>query len=202
MERKYSANLTGARFLFYEMKKVIKLLSKGMHDKEVRELVFGENLFQYKLKSAIARAFPSVLRRAKSLPEELRDLVLNDSIQNAKLINLVSIMNDDFLFETFMYEVVGTKYKENDLLLGKKEVNLFFTQKSEQNKKVASYTAATLNKLRQVYLRILVEAGLLSSKKDGELIKICMDEELKTMLLANGYKKFVNMFEENIYVKY
>jgi len=195
MERKYSANLTGAWFLFYEIKQVIKLLNKEMTDKEIRMKVMEENLFQYKSKSSIIRVFPSVIRRAKSLNIELRNLIITESIENGKLINLLSIMNDDLLFETFMNEIIKVKYREKDILLTKKDINLYFMQKAEQNEKVASYTNATLNKLRQVYLKILVETGLLTSTRDEELIKIFIDNQIRTILISNGYEKFVNIFE-------
>lgn len=194
IKRQYNANLTGAWFLFYEIKQVIELLNKGITDKEIKTKVIEENLFQHKSKSSLIRAFPSVLRRAKSLNIELRKLLLMESLQNAKLINLISIMNDDLLFETFIYEIVKSKYEVGDMSLDKKDVNLYFMHKAEQNERVEAYTDATLNKLRQVYLKILSEAGLLSNK-NNELIRNFIDEEVKSILTLNGYKKFISIFE-------
>ena len=45
-EMKYSANLTGAAFMFFEFKKVV-LLKKQFTDKEIRKKIIDDNIFQY-----------------------------------------------------------------------------------------------------------------------------------------------------------
>jgi|LSQX01.2.fsa_nt_gb hypothetical protein len=193
--REYRANLTGAWFLFYEIKQVIKLIQKGMTDKEIKQVVFEENLFQYDKKSSITRAFPSVLRRARLLSDELRKVVIEGSMENSKLVNLLAITLDDLLFEEFMQEVIREKYHNNDLILEKKDVNVFFTHKAEQSEKVRSFSVATVNKLRQVYFKILVESGVLSDVKTGELNRIYLDEHLKLLLKENDNHEFIKIFE-------
>lgn len=193
--REYRANLTGAWFLFYEIKQVIKLIQKGMTDKEIKQVVFEENLFQYDKKSSITRAFPSVLRRARLLSDELRKVVIEGSMENSKLVNLLAITLDDLLFEEFMQEVIREKYHNNDLILEKKDVNVFFTHKAEQSEKVRSFSVATVNKLRQVYFKIFVESGVLSDVKTGELNRIYLDEHLKLLLKENDNHEFIKIFE-------
>lgn len=63
----YSANLTGAWFLFYEIKQIAKLIEAGLPVGDIKKKVLEENLFQHKSKSSIIRAYPSVLRRAELL---------------------------------------------------------------------------------------------------------------------------------------
>ena len=46
METKY-ATYTGDQFLFFELKEVLKLKKQGLDDKQIREKVKSENLFQY-----------------------------------------------------------------------------------------------------------------------------------------------------------
>lgn len=195
MDRVYRANLTGAWFLFYEIKQVIKLIQKGMTDREIKQVVFEENLFQYDKKSSITRAFPSVLRRARLLNDQLRRIVIEGSIENAKLINLLAITLDDLLFDEFMHEVIKEKYHNSDLVLEKKDINLFFTYKAEQSEKVRSFSVATVNKLRQVYLKILVESGILTDTKSGELNRIYLDDFLKSILIENNNHEFIKIFE-------
>lgn len=193
--RVYRANLTGAWFLFYEIKQVIKLIKKDMTDKEIKQAVFEENLFQHDKQSSVTRAFPSVLRRARLLSDELREIVIEGSMENAKLINLLAITKDDLLFEEFMNEVIKDKYLNNDLILEKKDVNVFFTHKAEQNEKVGSFTDGTINKLRQVYFKILMESGVLSNVKSGELNRIYLEEYLKSLLRDNDNHEFIKIFE-------
>ena len=53
METKY-ATYTGDQFLFFELKEVLKLKKQGLDDKQIREKVKSENLFQYTSSSSVA----------------------------------------------------------------------------------------------------------------------------------------------------
>lgn len=191
----YSGNLTGAWFLFYEIKQIAKLIEAGLSVEDIKKKVFEENLFQHKTKSSISRAYPSVLRRAKLLNPELRKLLIESSVEDGKLINLYAISEDDLLFKEFLLEIIKDKYKSHLLLLEKRDVNMYFTHKAEQNEKVATFTDATVNKLRQVYLRILTEVGILANPKRGELNLIFIEEGIRDAIIKNGGISFVKIFE-------
>ena len=191
----YSGNLTGAWFLFYEIKQVAKLLEAGMPVHDIKKKVFEENLFQHKTKSSISRAYPSVLRRAELLNTELRKLLIESSVEDGKLINLYAISEDDLLFNEFLLEVIKDKYESHHLLLEKRDVNMYFTHKAEQNEKVTGFTDTTVNKLRQVYLRILTEAGVLENPKSGEMNRIFIETGIQEAIIKNGGISFVKIFE-------
>lgn len=191
----YSANLTGAWFLFYEIKQVAKLIESGLTKIEIKEKVIEGNLFQHKRRSSISRAFPSVLRRAELLGSDLRKFLIDGSIEDGKLINLYAIAEEDLLFGEFLNEIIKEKYESNHLLLEKRDVNMYFTHKAEQNERVAGFTDATMNKLRQVYLKVLMEAGILTSLKTGEMNRIYFDAEVKDTFINNGAIGFVRIFE-------
>ncbi|WP_010247745.1 DUF1819 family protein [Acetivibrio cellulolyticus] len=191
----YSANLTGAWFLFYEIKQIAKLIEAGLPVEDIKKKVFEENLFQHKTKSSIIRAYPSVLRRAKLLSTGLRKLLIESSVEDGKLINLYAISEDDLLFNEFLLEILKDKYESNHLLLEKRDVNMYFTHKAEQNEKVAAFTDATVNKLRQVYLRILTEVGILANPKSGELNRIFVEAGIRDAIVKNGGSSFVKIFE-------
>lgn len=194
-EKKYSANLTGAWFLFYEIKQVIKLMEQNLSEKEIKSKIKEENLFQHKKISSLTRALPTVYRRAAALPDCLKKLILEESINNAKLINLYAIMEEDLLFKEFMLEMIKEKYITNNLFIERKDINSFFTEKAEQNQGFSKYTEATVNKLRQVYLRILMDAEVLKDLKTGELNRILLDPYLKGVFENNNGEEFVNIFK-------
>lgn len=192
---KYSANLTGAWFLFYEIKQVIGLMNNGIDEKEIKKKVIEKNLFQHKTKSSLLRVLPTVLRRANLLGEDLRNIILKDTLSNAKLINLYAIMRDDLLFNEFMHEVMKEKYASNILMIEKRDINAFFTHKAEQDEKMAGFSTGTINKLRQVYFKILIEAGIIKDIKSGELNRIYFDPSLKELLNENNGEDFINIFQ-------
>lgn len=194
-EKKYSANLTGAWFLLFELKQVARLIDQGLTEKEIKSRVIDENLFQHVKLSSVRRALPTVYRRASLLAEDLRKMLLDGLIANDKLINLYAIMEEDLLFKDFMIEVIGEKYKSNNLLLERKDINSFFIQKREQNQGFSNYKEPTLNKLRQVFQRILIDAEVLKDLKTGELNRIVIDPHLDRVLEDNNATDFINIFK-------
>jgi len=195
-ELEYSATLTGASFMFYEFKQVVSLRFKGVNEQEIRLKVLSENLFQYQVSSSLKRSLPSVLRRVNILDEMLCQMVLEQSMDAGKLINLYAIMKTDRLFFEFMNEVIREKLESNHLLLEKKDLNLYFVSKAEQDEGVAGWTEQTVTKLKNVIQRILLESGILKDKKTGELSRILMDNQLKQHLIHIGDIAYVRAMGE------
>ncbi|MGV2620923.1 UNVERIFIED_CONTAM: DUF1819 family protein [Halobacillus marinus] len=178
-ELKYSANLTGVSFLLYELKQVIKLEREGLSKNEVKEKIIKENIFEYRFTSSLKRIAPTIVKRVQVLSEELQEMVLEETIETGKAINLYAIMKTDKLFFEFMDEVIKEKLEAGDLLIDKKDINIFFTSKAEQDVKIARWTENTFNKLRQVYYKLLFESGILIDKKNGNIRKILIEEKMR-----------------------
>lgn len=195
MSNEYCANLTAVGFLLFELKIAAKMRLKGNDLSDIKVLVKEDNLFQYSKHSSMIRILPTIIRRCGVLPNELLELLLSDTLKNAKLVNLLAIMEEDALFKDFMKEVVALSYKNNDLLFTRSKVNSFLSEKGEQSDKVASFSDGTRNKLRQIYMKILIESELLTNIKDGELNMIYLDEFIKDIFVKNGYDYFVYILE-------
>jgi len=196
MQLEYSSVLTGASFLLYEFKQVVSLKEQGHSDQEVRDKVITENLFQYEKISSLKRGLPSVIRRVNVLDDTLRRFVLESSLEVVKVINLYAIMKTDRLFLEFMEEVIKEKLKMNDYHLEKKELNTYFTVKAEQNKNIANWTENTIRKLKQIYIKILLETGILRDKRSGELNRLIIDEKVKSYLAHIGDVRYVRAMSE------
>jgi Putative inner membrane protein (DUF1819). len=195
-ELEYSATLTGASFLLYELKQVLKLKKQGFTDAEIKKKVIEENVFEYKFTSSLKRIVPSVIRRANALDESIHDWVLNSPLEVGKVINLYAIMKTDKLFFEFMNEVIREKFDANNYLLEKKDLNVFFVTKAEQDEKMSKWTEQTISKLKQVYMKLLYEAGLLRDKKSGELSRILLDEDIKRHLTYVGDSAYLRAISE------
>jgi hypothetical protein len=195
-ELEYSAALTGASFLLYEFKKVLSLYLDGLSEKEIKDKVMEENLFDYKFPSSLKRAMPSLLRRIESIDRRLADMLLEENIETAKAINLYAIMKTDKLFFEFMDEVIREKLELMDLL-ERKDINIFFTSKSEQNVKVAGWTEKTIDKLKQVYIKLLLESGIMTDKRTGTIKRLLIDENLRDHLKHIGDTQYLRMMGDN-----
>jgi hypothetical protein len=187
----YSSSLNGASFLLFELKQVVKLKESGLTDREIREKVKDENLFQFTNKGRINRALPSVMKRARVLDEQLSSLLREGSLETGKAINLYSIMKTDVLFFEFMSEIIGEKLQNNDYSIEKKDLNLFITSKAEQSSKVANWSESNLDRLKSAYMQVLFESGMLKNRKSGELNRLILDEQLNMHLLHIGDAKYV-----------
>ena len=196
IELEYSSVLTGASFMLFEFKQVVQLKEEGLSDAEIRKKVITENLFQYEKTSSLQRGLPSILRRVNVLDDVLRKLVIRESFEIGRIINLYAIMKTDRLFFEFMNEVISEKLQKNDYGIEKKDLNLYFTVKAEQNKNIASWTEATIHKLKLVYFKILLDTGMLKDKKSGELNRLMMDERVKSHLTQIGDAQFVRAMGE------
>lgn len=192
----YSSTLTGASFLFFELRVAAELKEQGLEDSEVRDRVSTKNLFQYRVKSSIKSRFPSVMRRVNSLDDTLRKMVLQQPAEVGKVINLYAIMKTDRLFYEFMNEVIRDKFEQNQYVLEAKDVHGFINAKAEQEETVARWTEKTVEKLKQTYLRVMVETGILRDRKTGELNRILMEEKLKQHLVRIGDAAYVKAMGE------
>lgn len=196
--RKYSGKLTGESFLLCEFKVIAKLKSKGYTDKEIRKMVLEENLFQYKVTSSISRRLTPLMQRINILDEKLINRLIEDPLGDGIVINLYSIMKNDRLFFEFMNEVMKEKLKSNNEVLEKKDINIFIETKIEQNEDIASWSDSTINKIKQVINKILMEAKVVENNKTGTVKKIIMSDWIKNYLIKLGEEKYILAMGERV----
>lgn len=196
--RVYSGKLTGESFLLYELKIVAKLKKEGYTDKEIRKMVLEKNLFQYKFTSSISRRLTPLMQRINLLDEKLIDRLIEDPLGDGIVINLYSIMKNDRLFFEFMNEVMREKLKSNNEILEKKDINIFIETKIEQNEEIASWSDSTINKIKQVIKKILMEAKVVENNKTGAVKKIIMSEWIKNYLSKLGEEKYILAMGERV----
>lgn len=193
-EKVYSAVLNGADLGLFEFKLIINLIEEGLTDKEIRDKILNENLFQKK-ESSTKRSLPYILKRARTLDEKMRHLVLNETNQMAKQINFYAVMKNDLLFFEFMDELIKSKLQNNDLIYEKKDLNLFFNEKADQSDQIDQWSEVTVSKLKGVYNRLLINMGYLDNIKSSALNRIYLDESLKIHLIKISDKKYVEAME-------
>ena len=196
MEIEYSSVLTGAGFMLYEVKQVAKLKQQRLSDKEIRQKVLEENIFQYDKLSSMKRALPYILKRVDVLDDTLSQLLIEEPYEVGKVINLYAIMKFDLLFYEFMKEVIAEKLNNNDYFFDKVDVNVFFAVKMEQSEFMAGWSDSTVAKLKQVFKKILLNTGMLKDLKSGELSRLSIDERIKIHLNQIGDAKYLQAMGE------
>lgn len=155
-----------------------------------------ENIFQHNKISSLKRGLPSILKRTNVLDDTLRTFVLEEPLEVGKVINLYAIMKTDRLFFEFMDEVVQDKLETNNYILEKKDLNAFFMAKAEQDENIANWSESTIRRLKQVYVKILVETGLLQDKNSHELRRLLIDEKVKMHISRIGDIRYIHAMGE------
>ena len=86
----------------------------------------------------------------------------------------------------FMLTVIGNKYKVLDTSFGKIDLNTFFWQLQEQDDWVATWSDATVAKLKQVLKKLLVENEYLDSVNADHINPVLISPLLENSIRASG----------------
>ncbi len=185
--QKYNGGLTSEQFLFYEIRIAVKLYLDGKSVDEAVSLIKQDNLFQYPTERKISKMTRVCYRRLDALDNRtLVEELANAPAEIAKQINLYAMMRYNRLVREFMTTVIGEKFRNQDFAFSRRDLNTFFTRLQEQNDDVASWSEQTVNKIKGVLVKSLVEAGHLDSFKSETLNPVFLSEELESGIRENG----------------
>lgn len=191
----YIASLTREPFLFYEMRTTAKLLSDGLNDKEVVEQIVAENLFQYPTEKSVRRMANTCVKRLREMNDDsLIHAMATQPTDVAKQICLYAMMKQSRLVWEFMLTVIAEKYRLKDSSFGKIDLNTYFMRLQEQDDTVASWSDATITKLKQILARVLVETEYLDSIKSTQLNPVLIHPILENAIRSNGDEAMLPAF--------
>ena len=103
-------------------------------------------------------------------------------------------MKQNRLVGEFMVNVIGEKFRTQDLHFTKLDLNEYFTSLQEQNDVVASWSEATVNKLKSVLVKMLVDNEYLDNNKSTELNPVWLYPALENSIRASGEEVFLPAF--------
>lgn len=183
----YSGGLTREQFLFYEIKIVAGLLGRGRSRDEIYREIQSENLFQFPTERMIKTITNTCFKRIDAVDNEVAIRLLADaSAEVAKQVNLYAIMCKNSIVYDFMIEVIGEKYRSQQLDFSVKDVNVFFMSLAEKVPAVSEWSESTMKKLKQVLVRFLVECEYLESSKSQTLLPVYLYPELDELIRSKG----------------
>lgn len=189
----YKSTIKSRPYLYKETKKAASLINKGLEVEGIKNKSLEDNIFQLESETRKREVASIIVARLKDLDKFIIDKIVEGNIETSKILVLYAIIKTDRLFFEFMNEVYKEKLLLRDLFLRDKDFNTFFQSKREQSEKVASWTEYTFKKLKQVYVRILFECGLIENQKGDRKIKTpILDSEVKEYLYKIGDKISIN----------
>lgn len=189
MERSliYNGTITAEQFLFYEIRIASKYYLDGTSVEDAIEEIKKNNLFQYPTERLVDRMVRSCYKRLDALDDEqLRQELSSAPAEIAKQINLYAMMRYNRIVWDFMVGVIGEKFRSQDFEFSRKDLNVFFSHLQEQNDDIAGWSESTVNKIKQVLTKILVEVEILDTFKSTRLNPLFLCDELKEGIRRNN----------------
>lgn len=183
----YNAAITREQFLFFETRTTAKLLIEGLSKEETIKKIVDENLFQYPTEKSLRKMAICCIRRLNALDDEsLVQMIATQPVDVAKQVCLYAMMCQYRLIWDFMITVIGEKYKKFDTSFGKMDLNVFFMQLQEQDDWVATWTDSTIDKLKQVIKKILVENQYLDDTNSVHINPVLISYDLENAIRSAG----------------
>ena len=125
----------------------------------------------------------SIFERTSS--DSLVEMIATQSSDTAKQVCLYAMMRYNRLVWDFMVTVIGEKYRNRDMSFARRDLNVYFIRLQEQIDSVAAWSDTTVNKAKQVLLRILVENEYLDSVNADHLNPVWLDRQLENAIRAS-----------------
>ena len=186
MSKIYNGGLTREQFLFFEIRILAGLLTQGYSYEEALQRVFEDNLFQFPTERMITSIANTCYKRLVALDsEQLTGLLANASPEVAKQINLYAMMKQNRLVWDFMITVIGEKYQTLDMSFTKTDLGAFFFRLQEQNDDIACWSESTIEKIKQVLVKVLVECEYLDSTRSNVLNPVYLYPELADVIVES-----------------
>lgn len=152
---------------------------QGFNEYDIKNKAIEENIFAVKTELRKREIASTVINRIKGLDDYILDRIVNGSLQTSKQLAIYSILKTDQLFFEFMKEVYREKILLRDFIITDKDFNIFFRRKAEQSEQIADWKDYTFYKLKQVYKRVLSEAGFIkNTREEIQIIPPIMEREV------------------------
>lgn len=188
----YNGAITREQFLMRETRVVARLKSdEQLTDEQVVERVTAENLFRYPTGRELKSITRACCRRLDALSDDpttretLTRLVAHGTLEQARQANLYALMRTFRVAWEFMACVVGPRYRALDPSLPRRDIVAFLEQLRAQDERVAGWSDATMNKIRQVLTAALASCAMYD-RKTQTLQPIYLDATLEQGIRANG----------------
>lgn len=179
----YKASLTREPFLFHELVLTAQLYADGKTSDEIVREIVTQNLFQYPTEKSIQRMAKTCIQRLDRLNDmQIVKLLATGSSTVARQVALYAFMKESRLVHDVMISVIGEKYSCGEISFGKIDINTFFLQLQEQDPGVASWSVSTIEKIKQVILKTLVECEYLDTSKSNRLNYVILSPVLERFI--------------------
>ncbi len=183
----YSASMVSCLFWLNEAINTIPYYLDKTSIADMRKIAVEQNLYQVRAEDRCKRIAGVVYKRLNTLTPELIAELRDSDINTAKIIHLISIMKTDLLFFEFMNLVFKKSLQLGKKDLGDSDIKNFFDEKIAQSEEVAHFSESAIYKLKQTYVKFLIETGIVENAQSKKILVPYIDYRLQDLLKQSGY---------------
>ena len=188
----YSASMVSCLFWLNETINTIPYYLDKTPIAKMRKIAVEQNLYQVRAEDRCKRIAGVVYKRLDALTPDLIAELRDSDINTARTIHLISIIKSDLLFFEFMNLVF-----KKSLQLGKKnleeaDIKNFFDEKIAQSEEVAQFSVSAIAKLKQTYVKFLIESELVENAQSKKILIPYIDYRLQDLLKKSDFGVYLS----------
>ncbi|MCR5123683.1 MAG: DUF1819 family protein [Treponema sp.] len=183
----YSAGMVSCLFWLNETINTIPYYLDNTPVSDMRKIAVEQNLYQVRKEDRCRRIAGVVYKRLHALTPKLIAELRNSDINTARIVHIISIMKSDLLFFEFMNLVFKKSLQLGKKNLDNSDIKNFFDDKRAQSAEVAGFSESAISKLKQTYVKFLIESGLVENAQSKKILTPYIDYRLQELLKQTGY---------------
>lgn len=188
MTEEYLLSYTAAPLLPRVMQQLAQLYAESGDWKTVEQRAIEENIFQKPTIASKKRVFSELLKRFKCLSADQIKYMAIASMDDVRVISLLSALKAYRLIREFIAEVLYDKFYLFDYTIQNSDYVSFISSKEAQSSKLAAISESTHKKLRQVMFNMLHEGGLLHDTKSLMIQKPLLSDQVIQLIVADDLR--------------
>ena len=184
----YNMSFSSGGLFFNESIRTAEIYLENKDGKLVRDNVLNNNILQARTESSLKRITREVIYRLRLLTGNQVKLLVNGSRQEQNLLLWLSVCKRHEFIKDFAVEIMREKYLRFSYELTQQDYDIFYNHKSEWHPELEKLSETTRKKLRQVLIRIIREAGLVTS--EGMIVPVFFTGDLAKVITKDNISWF------------
>ena len=168
---KYTFSFTGASALIAETLVIAEEYHRLKDWKAVEKSLLDNNLLNKVKQTTFKREFSEIKKRLSLLTKDQLHLMIQGSLDDAKVMILLSLVKAYSFLKDFIVEVIRNKYLLFDTVVTDIDYIRFVNTKSLSHNELNAITEVTAKKVKQVVFKLLEQVSLITQARNGSILK-------------------------------
>jgi hypothetical protein len=183
---KYRFSFTAGSLLLNDSVKITEIYLETRDWRKTQDRVVLENPLQRNALSSQRRVYQEVKNRLKTLSDQEITYLGEAPFEDQKQVVFIAVCRYYHFIRDFVLNILREDYLSLKTVLRDIDYSRFTDDIALKHPEYNKLSDKTKKKLQQVLYKILVEMGLLSSAKEGNISPLVVSTELQKLLVSNN----------------